>query len=59
MEPIGNTRISWFWGIGGLYDYSRTLSIRAQYEDYGKVGNAAMGEFSVKTLTLGLVYKFH
>jgi opacity protein-like surface antigen len=56
---IGNTRISWFWGIGGLYDYSGTFSIRAQYEDFGKVGNAATGEFSVKTLTLGLVYKFY
>lgn len=56
---IGTTRVGQYWGIGGLYDYTDTFSIRAQYEDFGRLGNAATGKFAVKTLSLGLVYKFY
>jgi opacity protein-like surface antigen len=55
---IGYTGLSLFWGIGTQYDFTKTYSIRAQYEDYGTVGNAATGRFTVKTLTLGLVHYF-
>lgn len=56
---IGTTRVGLYWGIGGLYDYTDTVSIRAQYEDFGRVGNAATGEFAVQALSFGLAYKFY
>lgn len=56
---IGYTSLSLFWGIGAQYDFTNSYSIRAQYEDFGTVGNAATGKLSVKALSLGLVYKFY
>jgi opacity protein-like surface antigen len=56
---IGYTSLSLFWGIGTQYDFTSSYSIRAQYENFGTVGNADTGRFSVKALSLGLVYKFY
>lgn len=56
---IGYTGLGLYWGIGVQYDFTDTYAIRAQYEDFGTVGNTATGKFAVKALTLGLVYYFY
>lgn len=56
---IGYTGLGLYWGIGVQYDFTDTYAIRAQYQDFGTVGNTATGKFAVQTLTLGLVYYFY
>ena len=46
-------------GIGAQYNVSKNITIRAQYEDLGKVGNdATTGTSKVTLLTAGVVFKF-
>lgn len=59
FSHIGYTSLSLFWGIGAQYDFTNSYSVRAQYEDFGTLGNTATGKFAVKALTVGLAYKFY
>ncbi len=47
------------YGIGGLYQIDKTIALRAQYEAFGKVGNAATtGACNLTLLSLGVVVGF-
>lgn len=47
------------YGIGMRYDLSKSVALRAQYEDLGKVGDAATtGKSKLTLLTLGLTFGF-
>jgi OOP family OmpA-OmpF porin len=47
------------WGLGASYDFSRTIAVRAEYEQAQKVGDqATTGEGDVRLMSLGVVVKF-
>jgi opacity protein-like surface antigen len=47
------------YGIGMRYDLSKAMALRAQYEDLGKIGDAATtGKSKISLLTAGLVFSF-
>ena len=47
------------YGVGAQYDITRNVSVRAQYEDLGDVGDTnTTGTSKVTLLSAGLVYKF-
>lgn len=47
------------YGIGAQYDFTKNVSVRAQYEDLGKVGDAnTTGTSKVTLVSAGLVFKF-
>ncbi|MGB9094059.1 MAG: outer membrane beta-barrel protein [Gallionella sp.] len=47
------------YGVGAQYDLTRNVSVRAQYEDLGDVGDSnTTGTSKVTLLSAGLVYKF-
>lgn len=58
-QHTGTTRFSLYWGVGVLYEYSDAYSIRAQYEDFGTVGDAYSRQFGLKMVTVGVVHKFY
>lgn len=48
------------YGIGAQFDLSHNAAIRAQYENYGTLGDASTtGTSKVSSLSIGLVYKFY
>jgi OOP family OmpA-OmpF porin len=47
------------WGVGAQYDFANRLGIRAQYEDFGEVGDAnTTGTAKLSMISAGLVVKF-
>jgi OOP family OmpA-OmpF porin len=47
------------FGIGGTYNISKQLGIRAEYERFQKLGNSdTTGEANVDLLSAGVMYKF-
>jgi OOP family OmpA-OmpF porin len=46
------------YGIGAQYAFNEKVSVRAQYEDLGNVGDDNTGKSKVTLLSAGLVYKF-
>lgn len=47
------------YGIGVNYNVSKQFSIRAEYEQFSKLGNASRtGEADVNLLSVGVAYKF-
>lgn len=48
------------YGIGAQFDLSHNAAIRAQYENYGTLGDASTtGTTKASSLSVGLVYKFY
>lgn len=46
-------------GVGLGYDLSKNINLRAEYEDYGRLGNESdTGRVSASVWSLGLNYKF-
>jgi OOP family OmpA-OmpF porin len=47
------------YGIGAQYDISKTLGVRAQYENLGEVGDVnTTGTTKVSLISAGVVFKF-
>ncbi len=47
------------WGLGAQFDLSKNLGIRAQYEDFGDVGDAnTTGTAKISMISAGVVMKF-
>lgn len=47
------------WGVGGAYNFSKTMAVRLEYDRYSKLGNNnTTGEGDVDLWSVGLVYKF-
>ncbi|MDH2915985.1 MAG: outer membrane beta-barrel protein [Gallionella sp.] len=47
------------WGLGVQFDFSQKLALRAQYEDFGKIGTASSTDKNKFTLlSSGFVVKF-
>jgi len=47
------------WGVGGQYDFSNSLGVRAQYEDFGQVGDTnTTGTAKLSMISAGVVMKF-
>lgn len=53
-----------FWGVGAQYDFNAKVGVRAEYENYGKVGEKFTdagnepGEAKISTFNVNLVYSF-
>jgi OOP family OmpA-OmpF porin len=46
-------------GIGAEYNFSNKVSLRAEYEDFGKFGDGnTTGETKARLLSIGVTYKF-
>lgn len=64
-ETFKKSETNLYWGLGADYEINKTVSLRAEYENYGKTGsfdtatiaNSATGTKS-SSLTLGVIYKF-
>lgn len=46
------------FGIGAQYDFTKNISGRVQYEDFGLVGDNNTGTSKVTLLSAGVVYRF-
>lgn len=46
------------YGFGAQYDFTKEVSVRAQYEGLGNVGNSNTGTYQATLFSAGLVYKF-
>lgn len=47
------------WGVGAQFDFANRLGIRAQYEDFGQVGDSnTTGTAKLTMMSAGLVVKF-
>jgi OmpA-OmpF porin, OOP family len=46
------------YGLGAQYSLTKSLAIRAQYDDLGVVGDATNGKSRITLLTAGVVVKF-
>lgn len=46
------------YGIGAQYDFTKSVSARAQYEDLGNVGDSNITPSKVTLLSAGVVFKF-
>lgn len=56
-QSATKTKLS--YGVGLQYELTRNVSVRAQYEDLGEVGDTnSTGTSKVTLLSAGLVYKF-
>ena len=51
-----STRLT--YGIGAQYAVTQALSVRAQYESLGNVGNDATGTAKIALISMGVVTKF-
>jgi OmpA-OmpF porin, OOP family len=52
------TSTKFAFGVGGQYDFTKNLSVRAQYEDLGNVGDDTTGKSKVTLLSAGVVFRF-
>lgn len=53
------TSTTGIFGIGVRYNISKSVALRAQYEDFGKVGDAATtGKSNLSMLSLGVTFGF-
>lgn len=56
---ISETSTNLAFGIGAQYDFTKSVAIRAQYEDLGTVGNDnTTGTYKITLLSAGVVLKF-
>ena len=56
---VSETSTNLAFGVGAQYDFTKSIAIRAQYEDLGTVGNAnTTGTSKVTLLSAGVVLKF-
>lgn len=55
-HSVTSTKLA--YGIGAQYDFTKSTSARAQYEDLGTVGDSNIGTNKVTLLSVGVVYKF-
>jgi len=59
LSGFNETTTKLAYGIGVKYDFTEKISGRAQYEDFGTVGNdATTGTTKATLLSAGLVLKF-
>lgn len=57
------SRTNLLWGVGARYDFTKTLGVRAEYEDYGRVGNkldvaGGTGRAKASLFSVGLDVRF-
>jgi OmpA-OmpF porin, OOP family len=54
-----STDLKGTWGVGASFDVTKNLAIRAEYEQFHKLGNKdKTGEANVDLMSAGVVYKF-
>lgn len=46
------------YGIGVRYNISRSMALRAQYENLGTIGNDTIGKSNLELLTIGAIFGF-
>jgi OOP family OmpA-OmpF porin len=58
----GDTDVVWSFGLGGQYNFTPAVGLRAEWTRYFETGsssfNGGTGEADVDLLTAGIVYKF-
>jgi len=48
-----------YFGIGGQYDFTRSIAARVEYEDYGEVGDSSdTGRVSVSLISASVLIRF-
>lgn len=56
---VSSTNTKFAYGIGAQYDFTKSVAVRAQYEDLGTVGDTnTTGTSKVTLLSAGVVLKF-
>ncbi|MEQ1591954.1 MAG: outer membrane beta-barrel protein [Thiobacillaceae bacterium] len=57
---VGDNDLEWSMGLGGQYNFTKSVGLRLEWERYHKVGSPApgTGEVNIDMFTTGLVYKF-
>jgi OOP family OmpA-OmpF porin len=55
-NEVTSTKAS--FGVGAQYEISDKVALRAQYDDFGSVGDSNSGTMKITLLSAGLVYKF-
>jgi OmpA-OmpF porin, OOP family len=53
-----SSELNFHWGFGVSWDFSRSMALRAEYEQAHNVGDAKTGEANLGLLSAGLVVKF-
>lgn len=54
-----STKLKPNYGIGAMYNVTKAVAIRAEYERFNKLGNSSTtGEANIDLLSLGVSYKF-
>ena len=51
-------RFGLLWGVGGSYDFTPALSLRLEYEDYGKFGEAAGNTGFIQTTGRATIHMY-
>lgn len=51
-------RFGLLWGAGGAYDFTPTLGLRLEYEDYGKFGEAAGNSAFLQTTGRATIHMY-
>jgi OOP family OmpA-OmpF porin len=46
------------WGLGGTINVSKQVGIRAEFEQFSKLGDTNTGKSTVDLLSVGMVFKF-
>ena len=46
------------YGLGVKYEFTRSLGLRAEWQQYGNVGSNSTGKDDLSTLTVGAFFKF-
>ena len=46
------------WGLGGTFNVNKQIGIRAEYEQFSKLGGTNTGKGNVDLLSVGVVFKF-
>jgi OOP family OmpA-OmpF porin len=62
---LKNSKNNFYWALGADYDLTKQISLRAEYENYGKAGSFDSATISSNAtgvessaLSLGVIYKF-
>jgi len=58
LAQPNRSELNFHWGFGVSWDFSRSMALRAEYEQAQNVGDAKTGESNLGLLSAGLVVKF-
>jgi len=57
-QSASSTDLRATWGVGANWDVTRNVALRAEYEQFHKLGGGETGKATVDMASLGVAYKF-